>query len=92
MKTQGPDLETAILVLRRRVSKSDMEDWNVFKKVLLQRKNNIDDKIIVGARIHIYVYTCIDADYDAHKKYEVKLEVSYPWDMECCTKNYQCKG
>ena len=57
MRRARPDLETVISFLCRRVSKSDVGDWEKLKRVLAWVQETIDDKRIIGSETLVYVYT-----------------------------------
>lgn len=66
MKRARPDLETAVSFLMRRVSKSDLDDWDKLKRVLGFLKRTIDDKRRIGAKSLTEVLTWIDASFAVH--------------------------
>ena len=66
VKRARPDCETAISFLTRRVSKSDEDDWEKLRRVLLWCKNTINDIRVIGATSLTDVFTWIDAAYAVH--------------------------
>ena len=66
MKHERPDLETAILFLMRRVSKSDEDDWTKLHRVLVFLQQTKTDEIIIGATSLTDIFTWVDASYAVH--------------------------
>ena len=66
-KRGRPDIETAILYLTTRVSKSNKRDWFKMKRVLSFLKDTIDDVRIIGASSLRDLYMWIDASYAVHE-------------------------
>ena len=64
VKRARPDCETAISFLTRRVSKSDEDDWEKMRRVLLWCKNTISDVRVIGATSLTDVFTWIDTAHD----------------------------
>ena len=66
MRRAGPYLETEISLFCRRVSNINVNDIKKLKRVLSLVKETISDKIIIGLKIPIDMYTWIDAAYGVH--------------------------
>ena len=67
MKQGRPDLETPVLLLMKRVSKSNEEDWNTLKRCLGFRKRTIKYKRMIGAYSLKNIYVWIDALHAVHE-------------------------
>ena len=57
MKRARPDLETGASQLMRRVSKSNMDDWNKLLRIMGYLKRTKDDKRVIGASSISDLYT-----------------------------------
>ena len=68
MKRARPDLETGASQLMRRVSKSNMDDWNKLLRIMGYLKRTKDDKRVIGASSISDLYTWIDASYAIHEE------------------------
>lgn len=65
------DIETAISLLTKKVSKSDKDDWEKLKRVLIWCKNTINDARVVGATSFTDMLTWIDAAYAVHTSIKI---------------------
>ena len=65
-KRVRPDIEPTVAFLITRVSKSNVDDWQKLKRVLIWLKNTIDEPRIIGASTLDELYTWIDAAYAVH--------------------------
>ena len=63
MKRARPDLETSVICVCTRVSKSDEDDWNKLRRVIAYAQVTIDDIKIIGADSLSGIFTWIDAAY-----------------------------
>ena len=66
MKRARPDLETGVLFLMGRVSKSNIGDWKKLLRVMSWLKKTKLDIRLIGAESLTDVYTWIDAAYAVH--------------------------
>ena len=65
-KRARPDIETAILYLCTRVSRSTKEDWLKLRRLLGFLQNTINDARVIGADSLHNAFTWIDAAYGVH--------------------------
>jgi hypothetical protein len=65
-KRVRPDIEPTVAFLTTRVSKSNVDDWQKLKRVLIWLKNTIDEPRIIGASSLKELYTWVDAAYAVH--------------------------
>ena len=74
--------------LTTRVSKSDVDDWKKFGRVLTWILNTIDEKHIIGARSLEELFTWIDAAYEVHENMRGKtgaaISMGYGFYMGSC--------
>ena len=67
MKRGRPDVETCVSFLMKRVSKSDIDDWNKLRRLIGFLKGTIDDIRIIGATSLTEIMTYIDSAYAVHE-------------------------
>ena len=66
IKRARPDCETTLSFLTRRVSKSNEDDWEKIRRLLIWCKNTINDVRVIGATSLTDFFTWVDAAYAIH--------------------------
>ena len=67
MKRDRPDLETAVLFLMKRISKSDVDDWAKLLRLIGFIKKTIDEMRFIGAISLTEIMSYVDSAYAVHE-------------------------
>ena len=84
-KRSRPDLDTAVVFLTTRLSKSDVDEWKKLRRIFRFVHCTLKEKRSFGATSIDKIFKCVDESYTVHHEMKIQTGGVITWDWVLAT-------